>query len=65
MANTVILLYFNLATSTTVHTIGLKKANIRTHRQENWVLTVIKAILESREKLASLLIFKAKEGKDA
>ena len=55
----------NMPASPTAQTIGLRKVNIRTKGQENWRITVILTILASGEKLASLLIFKEEEGKDA
>ena len=58
-------IYLNIPTSTTVQTIVLKKVNIRTQGQENWRITVTIKILTFQEKLAPLLTFKAKEGKDA
>ena len=56
--------YLNMSTSITVQTIVLKKVNIRTQERENRRITV-SIIFSSGEKLASLLTFKAKEGKDA
>ena len=47
----------------TVQTYGSKKVNIWTQEQK-WRITVILTILAPWEKLAPLLIFKAKEGKD-
>ena len=49
---------------TTVQKNGSKKVNIRTKDKKNWKVTDILTVLTSGEKLPSLLIFKAKEGKD-
>ena len=57
------LIYLNLFTSSTVQTIGSKKVNIWAQGQK-WRITVILIILAPWEKLAPLLIFKVKEGKD-
>ena len=43
-------LHLNMFKSTTVQTIGPKKVNIRTQGQESWRITIILAILSSREK---------------
>ena len=56
-------IYLNIPTSATVRTIGSKKVNIETQKQENWRITIFFTILASREKLASLPIFKVKEEK--
>ena len=56
-------LYLNVPPSTTVQKIGSKRVKIKTHGQENWRVTAILTIHASGEKLPSLLIFKAKEGK--
>ena len=56
-------IYLNISASITVQTIGSKKVNIRKQTQENWRITVILSTLTSGEKIKSLLIFKAKEGK--
>ena len=50
--------------TSTMKTIGRRGVNIRTQGQENLRIAVILTILASGEKLAHLLIFKAKEGKD-
>ena len=51
-----------MPTSTTVQTIGSKKANIRTQGQENWKISVsLTILLSSGEKLAPLLLFQAKK----
>ena len=57
------LIYQNLFTSSTVQTYGSKKVNIWAQGQKRRI-TVIIIILAPWEKLALLLIFKAKEGKD-
>ena len=57
-------IYLNMPASTTVHTVGSKKINIRTRRQENWENNSNFNNSRTWIKLAPLLIFKAKEGKD-
>ena len=57
-------LYLNMLPSTTVQIIGSKRVNIKTQGQKNWRVTAL-TILASGEKLPSLLIFKAKEGKQS
>ena len=52
-----------MPTSTIIQIIGSMKVNILTQGQENWRITVILTILASGEKIVTLLIFKAKEGK--
>ena len=57
-------LYLNMSPCTTAQKFGSKKVNIGAQRQENWRVTAIFTVLASAEMLPSLLIFKAKEGKD-
>ena len=57
-------LYLNIPPCIIVQKIGSKKVNIGTQGQENWRVTAILTVLDSREKLPPLLIFKAKQGKD-
>ena len=52
-------IYLNMSTSTTLQAIGSKKANTKALKNIQKL-----TILTSREKLAPLLIFKAKEEKD-
>ena len=54
-------IYLNMPASAAVQTIGSRKVNIKTQEQKNWRITVIVTVLASGEKLAFLLIFKAKE----
>ena len=56
-------LYLNMPISTTVLTIGSKKVNIKTQKQQNWRITVTLKIYASGKRLTPLLIFKAMEGK--
>ena len=56
-------LYCSMTTSTTVKTIGSSKVNIK-NRTGKLKITVILTIPASEEKIAPLLIFKAKEGKN-
>ena len=49
-------IYLNMPASTNVQTIWSKKVNIKTQEQENWRIKIILTILDSRIKLAPLLI---------
>ena len=54
-------IYLNMSAPTTVQTIGSRKVNIRTQRQENWRITVVLTILMSGEKLALYQILKKRK----